>query len=88
MVTEFGAIAYTGQVPQPSFLPPSLPLFPADPLPSFPRKRESRGGLPGIRHYKAVPFGIPAYAGMTVGGAAQFPVLYYLLSERPPSPPV
>ena len=37
------------------------------PLPSFPRKRESRGGLPRLRHYQAVPFGIPAYAGMTVG---------------------
>ena len=63
-----------------------------DPPPSFPRKRESRGGLTRLRHYKAavftvipayagirrrwggkglvfsVPFGIPAYAGMTVKG--------------------
>ena len=38
----------------------------AYPLPSFPRKRESRGCLPGMRHNKVVPFGIPAYAGMTV----------------------
>ena len=41
-------------------------VLPAGPLPSFPRKRESRGGLPRLRHYTAVPFGIPAYAGMTV----------------------
>ncbi len=27
----------------------------ARPLPSFPRKRESGGGLPGMRHYKAAP---------------------------------
>ena len=40
-------------------------------LPSFPRKRESRGDLPGMRHHKAVPFGIPAYAGMTVGAAGE-----------------
>ena len=38
----------------------------AYPLPSFPRKRESRGGLPRMRRHKAAPFGIPAYAGMTV----------------------
>ena len=36
-------------------------------LPSFPRKRESGSGLPGMQRHKAVPFGIPAYAGMTVG---------------------
>ena len=35
-------------------------------LPSFPRKRESRGGLLRLRHYKPVPFWIPAYAGRTV----------------------
>ncbi len=35
----------------------------------LPRRRESRGGLPRLRHYKAIPFGIPAYAGMTVGAA-------------------
>ena len=35
-------------------------------LPSFPRKRESRRCLTSMRHYKAVPFGIPAYAGRTV----------------------
>ena len=38
----------------------------AYPLPSFPRKRESSGGLSGMRRHKAAPFGIPAYAGMTV----------------------
>ena len=40
---------------------------PRDPQPSFPRKRESHGGLTKVRHYKAVLCGIPAYAGMTVG---------------------
>ena len=40
---------------------------PRPPPPSFPRKRESRGGLTRLRHYKAAPLGIPAYAGMTVG---------------------
>ena len=44
-----------------------IPVFPGLPPPSFPRKRESSGCLPRLRHYKAVPFGIPAYAGMTVG---------------------
>ena len=34
--------------------------------PSFPRKRESSGDLPDMRHHMAVPFGIPAYAGRTV----------------------
>ena len=29
------------------------------PLPSFPRKREYRGGLPILRHYTAVPWGFP-----------------------------
>ena len=38
------------------------------PLPSFPRKRESSGCLSRPWCHKAVPFGIPAYAGMTVGG--------------------
>ena len=41
------------------------------PLPSFPRKRESRGYLTSMRHYKAAPFGIPAYAGMTVRGSRE-----------------
>ena len=36
------------------------------PLPSFPRKRESRGCLTRMWHNKAAPFGIPAYAGRTV----------------------
>ena len=74
-----------GPPPLPSF-PPRL-YCPARPLPSFPRKRESRGDLTRLRHYKAVPpdsrlrgndgrgkaapFGIPAYAGMTVAGAGR-----------------
>ena len=49
----------------PTVIPASLPSFPAS-LPSFPRKRESSGGLPRMRRHKAVPFWIPAYAGMTV----------------------
>ena len=52
---------------------------PDNPLLSFPRKRESRGGLPSVRHYKAVPFEIPAYAGMTVGGRREGRL-------RPPAP--
>ena len=31
----------------------------AAPRPSFPRKRESRGGLLRLRHYTAVPSGFP-----------------------------
>ena len=38
-------------------------------VPSFPRKRESGGGLGGKRIVFSIPFGIPAYAGMTVGRA-------------------
>ena len=36
------------------------------PLPSFPRKRESRIVLPKTGLLPIGPFGIPAYAGMTV----------------------
>ena len=57
-----GAMAYSNR--------PSRPA-----LPSFPRKRESRGCLPRLRHHKAVPFWIPACAGMTV--------LYAIALSRP-----
>ena len=40
-------------------------------LPSFPRKRESCGCLPGMGQHKVALSGIPAYAGMTVGGAGR-----------------
>ena len=52
------------------------PLY-SHPLPSFPRKRESTGCLPGMRHHKAVPFRIPAYAGMTVGVRPHFRIPTY-----------
>ncbi len=38
------------------------------PLPSFPRKRESRTVMPYNTTVLASHRGIPAYAGMTVGG--------------------
>ena len=41
----------------------------AAPLPSFPRKRESRTVLRQTIRSAARHFGIPAYAGMTVGAA-------------------
>jgi len=40
----------------------------AGPLPSFPRKRESRTVLRQTSRIRARHFGIPAYAGMTVAG--------------------
>ena len=56
----------TGRTNHSAILPGRpLTVLPGLPLPSFPRKRESGGGLPGLRHHKTVPFGIPAYAGMT-----------------------
>ena len=45
-----------------------LPSFPT-PLPSFPRKRESRNARPATVLSDALPSWIPAYAGMTVGAA-------------------
>ena len=69
------AIAYSNRPSRPHFNRPSrrsLSSFPRKResggwQPSFPRKRESRGCLPRLRRYRAVPFWIPAYAGMTVG---------------------
>ena len=46
----------------------ALSSFPPLPLPSFPRKRESRKSRLAVCLSLAVPFWIPAYAGMTVGG--------------------
>ena len=62
----FGAI-FRMNFAMETVLPAPLPTVIPAPQPSFPRKRESRGGLPRLRHYKAVPSWIPAYAGMTVG---------------------
>jgi len=49
----------------------------------IPAQAESRGGLTKLRHYKAVPFGIPAYAGMTVGAGSQSPWQTKILSILP-----
>ena len=58
-----------------------LPTYPAGmmvgtagPLPSFPRKRESRTALPDDAVAAASNRGIPAYAGMTVGMAGKYGV--------------
>ena len=53
-----------------STTPPSYPLHftvIAAPLPSFPRKRESRTAMPYNAASPASNSGIPAYAGRTVG---------------------
>ena len=68
----------------PSFLT-FLPSFPAAPLPSFPRRRES-----GTVRTKTIilPIGhfwIPAYAGMTVGGGAAAYLCHIALFPRRPA---
>ena len=51
------------------------PQYSRRPPPSFPRKRESTDCLSGMRRYKVAPFGIPAYAGMTVSIPRSIPAV-------------
>ena len=62
-----------GQCPAEQRLPLAGQLHIPDNLPyrpSFPRKRESKGCLTRMRRHRALPFWIPACAGMTDGRAA------------------
>ena len=54
------------------------------PLPSFPRKRESRTALPYNAAYLSSNHGIPAYAGMTVERAAGMTVAAAARLSLPP----
>ncbi len=67
----FSYVRYLANPTTPLYSAPPAPYGrrAAAPLPSFPRKRESGGSWGGKGLVFSVPFGIPAYAGMTVEAA-------------------